>query len=120
MPHYKDQQNRLHFLDSTEHEYMLPAGCVPITDEEAAILSAPPQPTVQQRRDAVQAQIDALERTQIMPRITREALLLLAVQTGASMGLTEPEIYAVNIGYHKLKDFDNTIVALRAQKDSIA
>lgn len=43
MPHYKDTQNKLHWLDSTEHENYLPAGCVQITDVEAAVLV--PQPT---------------------------------------------------------------------------
>jgi len=39
--HYKDQQNNLHVLDSSEFEYLLPSGCVQITDDEAqAIQSA--------------------------------------------------------------------------------
>ena len=33
--HYKDSENNLHFLDSTEFEHLLPAGCVQITDAEA-------------------------------------------------------------------------------------
>ena len=47
MPNYKDSNNQLHFLDSTEHEYLLPAGCVEISDDEAeairiaAIVPAP-------------------------------------------------------------------------------
>ena len=32
---YKDLQNNLHFLDSTEFKHLLPVGCVQITDEEA-------------------------------------------------------------------------------------
>ena len=32
---YKDLENNLHFLDSTEFENLLPVGCVQITDEEA-------------------------------------------------------------------------------------
>ena len=32
---YKDLENNLHFLDSTEFEHLLPAGCVQITDDEA-------------------------------------------------------------------------------------
>lgn len=35
MTHYKAPDNSLHFLDSSEHEYMLPAGSVQITDAEA-------------------------------------------------------------------------------------
>ena len=32
---YKDLENNLHFLDSTEFEHLLPVGCVQITDDEA-------------------------------------------------------------------------------------
>jgi hypothetical protein len=51
MPHYKALDNSLHFLDSAEHEYFLPAGCVQITDEEAeALRPAPPELTYAQKR----------------------------------------------------------------------
>lgn len=40
MPHYKDQNNQLHYLDSTTFEYLLPAGCVAISDAEADALRA--------------------------------------------------------------------------------
>lgn len=33
---YKDPQNNLHALDSTEFEHLLPVGAVQITDAEAA------------------------------------------------------------------------------------
>ena len=54
MPNYKDSNNQLHFLDSSEHEYLLPAGCVEISDEEAEAISAANvvQPTYQQLRAA--------------------------------------------------------------------
>ena len=119
MPQYKDTNSRVHFLDDVQYEYLLPAGCVQITDEEAAILSAPLPPTPQQQRDAIQSQIDGLERTQLLPRITRESLLLIMVSTATEMGLTEPQLYAANVGYTRLKDFDANIVALRKQMTSI-
>jgi len=40
--YYKAPDNSLHFLDSAEYEYLLPAGSVQITDEEADALR--PQP----------------------------------------------------------------------------
>lgn len=40
MPHYKDPGNRLHWLDSKEHENYLPVGCVEITDVEADAIRA--------------------------------------------------------------------------------
>lgn len=38
--YYKDTNNQLHFLDSAEFEYLLPADCVQITDEEAEVIQA--------------------------------------------------------------------------------
>ena len=51
---YKDLENNLHFLDSTEFEHLLPAGCVQITDEEADSirLSKVVPPTYQELRAA--------------------------------------------------------------------
>ena len=50
---YKDLQNNLHALDSAEFEYLLPAGSVAITDEEAEALRPKPiPPTYQQLRAA--------------------------------------------------------------------
>lgn len=40
---YKAPDNSLHFLDSAEYEYLLPAGSVAITDEEAEALRPVPQ-----------------------------------------------------------------------------
>ena len=40
MPNFKDTNNNLHFLDSSEFEYLLPADCVAITDEEAQAIQA--------------------------------------------------------------------------------
>ena len=38
--YYKDTNNTLHFLDSAEFEYLLPAECIAITDEEAQAIQA--------------------------------------------------------------------------------
>lgn len=76
-------------------------------------------PTTQQQRDALQAQIDALESQTHMNRFVREAMLLISVQQATALGVTEPQLYAANIGYKKIKDLDTQIVALRTQKDAI-
>lgn len=68
----------------------------------------PVQPTPQEK-------IDALERESMIPRITREFMLAQAVVTAAAQGIDEPTLYANNIGYRKLKDLDNQIIALRSQ-----
>lgn len=53
MPHYKDTNNALHWLDDAQYEYMLPAGSVQITDEEAESLRPkPPAPTYRELRAA--------------------------------------------------------------------
>lgn len=53
MPHYKAPDNSLHFLDDESFVYMLPAGSVQITDEEAeALRPKPPEPTYAQKRAA--------------------------------------------------------------------
>ena len=60
MPHFKDSQNRVHYLDNLADAPLLPAGCAPITDEEAAELT---RPTADQIKAAliiaVQAHLDA-------------------------------------------------------------
>jgi hypothetical protein len=65
MTHYKAPDNSVHFLDSADYEYLLPAGSVQITDEEAeALRPKPPEPTYAQKRAAeyppIGDQLDAL------------------------------------------------------------
>ena len=51
MSHYKAPDNSLHFLDDDSFIYLLPAGSVPITYEEAeALKPKPPEPTYAQKR----------------------------------------------------------------------
>ena len=38
--YFKDTKNELHFLDSAEFAYLLPAYCTQITDEEAQAIQA--------------------------------------------------------------------------------
>jgi hypothetical protein len=38
--YFKDTNNNLHFLDSAEFAYLLPADCIAITDEEAQAIQA--------------------------------------------------------------------------------
>ena len=53
MQNYKAPDNSVHFLDSSEFEHLLPAGSVPITDEEAeALRPKPPTPTYYELRAA--------------------------------------------------------------------
>jgi hypothetical protein len=44
MPLYKTLDNQIHYLDDPAHEYLLPAGVVPITDAEANAIRAADAP----------------------------------------------------------------------------
>jgi hypothetical protein len=67
MPHYKDTQNKVHFIDDAAFEYLLPVGCMQITDAEAQLLSAPPPPSAAQIEvaftAAIQQRLDEFART---------------------------------------------------------
>ena len=53
MPHYKDEENKLYWLDSFEYKSYLPKRCVQITDEEAEkIRPQPAELTYAQKRAA--------------------------------------------------------------------
>jgi len=57
MPHYKDTENKLHWLDSTEYEFYLPAGSVQITDEEASTIRAAEQSAIEAAKTYAQKRI---------------------------------------------------------------
>lgn len=63
--------------------------------------------------------IQQLEREQLMPRITREAILRIAEkeaeEMASSLGVAPALILAKNKAYTLLKTFDNQVAALRAQ-----
>lgn len=50
--HFKDTNNRLHWLDSASDVHLLPAGSVQITDAEAEALQPKTEPTYAQKRAA--------------------------------------------------------------------
>lgn len=84
----------------------------------AAVLAAQPgQPTEKDLHNAdIDAQIDTLERGALLPRGVREFILPSMVKIGTDLGLTEEQLYAQQPGYKRLKDFDDQIKALRAQR----
>lgn len=59
MNYYKDTNGNIHALDSTVFEYLLPSGCVPITQAEAAAICLPVPLTLDKLRQDAQANIDA-------------------------------------------------------------
>jgi hypothetical protein len=100
---YKAPDNSLHVIEP-EFAHMLPLGSVPITDEEAEELRHKPD-----TKNIIRAQIRALESEQLMPRATREFMLLF-METNFT-----PEVLVLNPGYQAVKAFDNQIAALRSQ-----
>lgn len=112
MPHYKDPENKVHFLDSEEFEYLLPVGCIRITDEEAVILTTPlpvPESVLSLEK------IAEIERQTLMNRAVREFMLLSAEATAAAHGVTPANLYLVNPAYKAVKDVDTQIAALRVK-----
>lgn len=76
-------------------------------------------PTAEELRAAIQSQINALEAKYHMARPVREFMLLSSVEKAAALGYTEPQLYAANVAYRSVKDFDEQIALLRAEKDAI-
>jgi hypothetical protein len=68
---YKTPDNSLHFIDDANFLYLLPKGCVPITDEEAQALREIPEQTIQDKLNALDA-----ENT-ITQRNLRETIMLM-------------------------------------------
>jgi hypothetical protein len=52
MPHYKDTENKLHWLDDASFAHYLPNGCLEITDDEAEALRPVYVPTYAEKRVA--------------------------------------------------------------------
>jgi hypothetical protein len=52
MPHYKDLNNGLHFIDDASFAHYLPEGCVEITEAEAEALRPVYQSTYSEQRAA--------------------------------------------------------------------
>lgn len=106
MHFYKAPDNSVHCLDDAAFAHLLPEGSEEITKEEADELC--PKPEIDPKAE-IKAQIDTLEREQMMPRATREFMLL------SMEAMFTPQQLAQNPGYVAVKAFDDQIKALRAQ-----
>lgn len=73
-------------------------------------------------RDLILQVIERLEYRQLMPRITREAILRMAEKEAAELaeqlGVDEALLLSKNKGYTALKAFDSQIASLRDQLNS--
>ena len=66
------------------------------------------------QKAVILAQINALDPIDQL-RPMRDGLMYLAIKEGAALGLTEPQIYAANIGYRRMKDREAELEVLRQQ-----
>lgn len=112
MPHYKDIANNLHFLDDQTFAYLLPAGCVQISEEEATVLTTPP---TEPEKTKAKRQIAEIERDTLMNRAVREFMILSAEAQAAAQGVTPDQLYAANPAYKSVKDVDTQVTALRGK-----
>ena len=113
---YKAPDNSLHFIEP-EYAHLLPAGSVPITDEEAEALRPVPQPPSALER------IRALEQqyADAHAKMTRQALLAIALDKACAdslaVGLTRDEVHALLMsgdnGYKALYLLEQQVEALR-------
>lgn len=84
------------------------------------ITPKPPEMVAAQNKAKVQAELNALELSQLMPRVTREFLLAATVLQAKSLGITEanlldPEHAAYSPGFKKMWDFNQQTIELRAK-----
>lgn len=73
MPYFKDTGGAVHFLDDAQFSYLLPAGCIAITDAEAAAIQNPPMTLAQVKANKV-ASLASSCATAITSGVTSSAL----------------------------------------------
>ena len=83
------------------------------------VLKDRPEPTKDEKKAAIQAQINEAESRTLMNRATREFMLRLSEKEAAEQGVTPEQLYAVNDAYKAVKDVDAQISAIRAQMKGI-
>lgn len=99
--HYKAPDNSVHFLDSSEYEYLLPAGSVAITDAEAEALKPVPPPFIPQTVTRFQA-LAVLAAGGYLPTIRtyiatldQDDIIRLAWESAAEWERTSPTLNAL-------------------------
>lgn len=91
-------------------------------DPEATILAHfAKDRTADKHNAALDAQITALERQQLLPRITRDMHRMVTLQAAAGQGIAEADLLSegnpnYSAGYARFYAFDAEIAALRASR----
>ena len=119
--HFKDTQNNLHHLDDASYIYLLPEGCIAITDEEAEEIriASIPVPTAAELKALKLSEIDTLEASQFMTRGEREGWLAMIEAQASTQGVSLETLYLANPFYKKLKDVNYKVATLRAEMFAI-
>ncbi len=102
MKKYKDQNNKVHCLESTDFEYLLPEGCVRITEEEAYTLLAPTQEELAHQAVVAQELAD-IDDTKTDNRVTN-----LAAKTKAQVKKMADDIVTLD----EAKDVIKTLLII--------
>lgn len=114
---YKAPDNSLHFIEP-EYAHLLPAGAVPITEQEAeALKPVPPPPSPLEQIRALEAQY-----ADAQAKLTRQSLLALALDKACAdplaNGLTRDQVHTLLLagdnGYSALWNLEQQVEALRA------
>jgi len=118
------QDNRIENIILTEDEYTPPGGFSIIENDGQYQIGdiygeEKPAPTADEIAEAtkqlIRNEIDELERGNMIPRVTREFILVVMEKEAKASNITSDQLYNANIGYRKLKDLDSQIRALRAK-----
>ncbi len=109
MLYYKDQANGENYAFDGNDESLIAQYIKPEWVRIVALPEPPVPDPVVVAKDAIRAKIKALEAEQLMPRATREFMLLFMESS------FPPEALAANHGYQSVKAFDQQIQALRDQ-----
>lgn len=109
MKHFKDSQGNVHGFEADgSQDFLIAAAMVALTGEELELLFNPPAPVVDSN-ELILAEIKANEREYMLPRVTREFMLL------TMEAQFTPEQLARGKGYVALKAFDDAIASLRGK-----
>lgn len=106
MPHYKDPENKLHFLENDSLAYILTPGCVKITDLEAESIRVSERVASEAAIPAAEKaknNIVAIEAAQT-PRRIRESLLEIADKVGADCSFLRELEAKIAVGRGKIND----------------
>ena len=114
---YKSLDGKLHILDGAVFEHLLPVGSILISDAEAEAIRIAAIPPVD-KKAVLLAQIATLDPIDQL-RPMRDFLLQIAVKEAALLLVTEPQLYATNIGYKRMKDRETALQLLRTQLSAL-